>query len=139
MCIRDRYCLAEVKDDKIGVESYEDWGKDSVEFFIDENMSKSSPYDDDDAQYRTSADGVETHGESTDGDKYTSKTTKVDGGYIVEARIKLKAAAGKKIGFDLQVNNDPGNGSRGSIAKWNDATNSTWEDMSGIGVLEFAK
>ena len=62
--------------------------------------------------------------------------TKVDGGYIVEASIKLKTEAGKKIGFDAQVNNDPGTGSRGSIAKWNDATNDTFESLAGVGVLE---
>lgn len=130
------YCLAEVKDDKIGVESSEGWGQDSVEFFIDENMSKASAYDDDDAQYRTTADGVESFGPSTDEDKYVSKVTKVEGGYIVEASIKLETEAGKKIGFDAQVNNDPGVGSRGSIAKWNDATNNTFESLAGVGVLE---
>ena len=139
-CLWDKdhlYCLAEVKDDKISVASSDDWDQDSVEFFIDENMSKKSSYDDDDAQYRTTAEGVETHGSSTNGDSYNSKVTKVDGGYIVEASIKLKTEAGKKIGFDAQVNNDPGTGSRGSIAKWNDATNDTFESLAGVGVLEF--
>jgi hypothetical protein len=133
------YCLAEVKDDNIGTESFDDWAQDSVEFFVDENMSKSSPYDDDDAQYRTSAEGSETCGASTNSENYTSKVTKVDGGYIVEACIKMKTEAGKKIGFDAQINNDPGTGFRGSIAKWNDATNNTWESMSDIGVLELVK
>ncbi len=133
------YCLAEVKDDNIATESIEDWAQDSVEFFVDQNNSKTTPYDEDDAQYRTSANGSETYGESTDGDNYMSRVTKVDGGYIVEARIRMKTEAGKKIGFDVQVNNDPGTGLRGSIAKWNDATNDTWEDMDGVGVLEFVK
>ena len=133
------YCLAEVKDDKIATESFEEWAQDSVEFFVDENLSKSGPYDSDDAQYRTSANGKESTGASNNGENYTSKVTKVDGGYIVEACIKMKTEAGKKIGFDIQVNNDPGTGYRGSIAKWNDASNDTWEDLSGIGELELAK
>ena len=133
------YCLAEVKDDKISTESFDEWAQDSVEFFVDANNSKTGPYDEDDAQYRTSAEGSNTFGASTNGDNYTSKVTKVDGGYIVEACIKLKTEAGKKIGFDVQVNNDPGTGFRGSIAKWNDATNNTWENMAGIGELELAK
>jgi len=69
-CLWDKdhlYCLAEVKDDKISVASSDDWDQDSVEFFIDENMSKKSSYDDDDAQYRTTAEGVETHGSSRSG------------------------------------------------------------------------
>ncbi len=133
------YCLAEVKDDNISGEAYEDWDQDSVEFFIDENMAKSGSYDDDDAQYRTTAAGVESCGESSNGDNYTSKVSKVDGGYIVEASIKLKTKAGKKIGFDAQVNNDPGSGSRGSIAKWNDTTNETYQSLDDIGVLELVK
>jgi endo-1,4-beta-xylanase len=133
------YCLAEVKDDKIGVEGYEEWEQDSVEFFVDPNMSKADYYDDDDAQYRTSIEGVESCGSSSSEDNYKSKVTKVDGGYIVEAAIKLKAEAGKKIGFDAQVNNDPGTGFRGSIAKWNDVTNNTYESLADVGVLELVK
>ena len=124
------YCLAEVKDDKISTGSSDDWAQDSVEFFVDGNLSKSSTYDDDDAQYRTSADGNQTGGPTSDTENYTSKVVKVDGGYIVEACIKMDTQAGKKIGFDVQVNNDPGTGTRASIAKWNDATNNTWESMS---------
>jgi len=130
------YCLAEVKDEKISVAASDDWEQDSVEFFVDENMSKANSYDDDDAQYRTTADGVESFGSSTSSDSYKSKVTKVDGGYIVEASIKLNTESRKKIGFDAQVNNDPGTGSRGSIAKWNDATNDTFESLAGVGVLE---
>lgn len=133
------YCLAEVKDDKVATDSFDDWAQDSVEFFVDGNLSKSSTYDDDDAQFRTSAEGRETVGPTTDSEKYTSKVVKVDGGYLVEACIKLKTESGMKIGFDIQVNNDPGTGSRGSIAKWNDATNGTWESMSGAGELELVK
>lgn len=132
------YCLAEVKDSNVATDSFDDWAQDSVEFFVDGNLSKSS-YDDDDAQYRTSAAGSETVGASTKSESYTSKVTKVEGGYIVEACIKMDTAAGKKIGFDVQVNNDPGTGFRGSITKWNDATNNTWENMAGVGELELAK
>jgi len=133
------YCLFEVKDDKISTESFDDHAQDSIEIFVDANNSKAGTYDDDDAQYRTSAKGTETVGSTSDSDNYTSKVTKVDGGYIVEACIKMKTEAGKTIGFEAQVNNDPGTGFRGSIAKWNDASNSTWESMTGIGELELAK
>ncbi len=133
------YCLAEVKDEKIATASFDEWAQDSVEFFVDGNLSKAGLYDDDDAQYRTNADGDETCGPSSNSDNYTSKATKVDGGYIVEACIKLKTKAGAKIGFDAQINNDPGTGFRGSIAKWNDDTNNTWESMSGVGELELVK
>ena len=132
------YCLAEVKDDNIAVDSGNEWEQDSVEFFVDGNLSRGR-YDEDDAQYRSNAMGKQTAGPTSSVDKYTSKVTKVDGGYIVEACIKLDTEEGKKIGFDVQVNNDPGTGSRGSITKWSDATNDTWENMSGVGELELAK
>ncbi|QEG25082.1 family 16 glycoside hydrolase [Mariniblastus fucicola] len=133
------YCLAEVTDEKVATASFDEWAQDSVEFFVDENLSKTGPYDDDDAQYRTNAAGDETVGASTDAKSYTSKVSKTDDGYIVEACINLKTEAGKKIGFDVQVNNDPGTGFRGSITKWNDATNNTWENLSGVGELELVK
>lgn len=133
------YVLAEVQDDKISIASSDDWAQDSVEFFVNPNMSKNGSYDDDDAQYRTNAEGANTCGAKNSLDNYTAKATKVAGGYIVEACIKMDTAAGKKIGFDVQVNNDPGNGMRGSTAKWSDPTNASWESLDGAGVLELVE
>ncbi|WP_370875848.1 sugar-binding protein [Caldalkalibacillus uzonensis] len=48
----------------------------------------------------------------------------VEGGYIVEAAIRLDAIQpeeGTVIGFDFQVNDDAdGNGVRDAVATWND-------------------
>jgi hypothetical protein len=130
------YCLAEVTDDNVTTEAYEDWAKDSIEFFVDGDMDRASSYGDADGQYRTNAAGEMTGGSSTNLENYKSAVKKTETGYIVEACIKLNAEAGKKIGFDVQVNNDPGSGGRESTAKWNDPTNNTWEDLSAIGTLE---
>jgi hypothetical protein len=130
------YCLAVVKDSEIGSSGSEPYECDSVEIFVDGNMSMAASYDADDAQYRTGADGEESGGSSTEMGNYKSVVTKTDDGYIVEAQIKLATEAGKKIGFDVQVNNDAGGGMRQSTMKWNDPSNETWQDMSDLGVLE---
>ena len=130
------YCLAEVKDSKISVAAGEDWDCDSVEFFIDGDMARATSYDSDDAQYRTNAEGNVSAGESTNLDNYKSVVAKTKNGYIVEACINLETAAGTKIGFDVQVNDDPGEGRRMTIMKWNDSTNDTWQNLSKAGTLQ---
>ena len=133
------YCLAEVRDSKISTAGGDAWQRDSVEFFIDGNLSRGETYDADDAQYRTDADGETSFGESTDSENYKSAVTRTKDGYIVEACIKLKTGEGKKIGFDVQVNNDAGQGIRQSLMKWNDPTNDSYFDVSGLGVLEMVR
>ena len=129
------YCLAVVKDAKIHTSNENSWEKDSVEFFVDGNLARATSYDSDDAQYRTDATGTKTVGESNDISNYTSAVTQTKDGYIVEARIKIATAPGKKIGFDAQINNDAGGGYRQSTMKWNEATDKSWEDASGVGTL----
>jgi len=130
------YVLAEVSDLKISVDNADPWETDSIEIFVDGNLSKGGSYDDDDGQYRTDAKGNETVGSNDDIENYKSAVTKVDGGYVVEARIKMDTKAGKKIGFDLQVNNDAGGGWRQSTMKWNDPSNETYQSIQAIGELE---
>ena len=130
------YCLAEVTDPKVGGENAEPWESDSVEFFVDGNLSQATSYDGDDGQYRTTADGSISVGSSNDEADYQSKVTKTKTGYIVESCIKMDTKADQRIGFDAQVNNDAGEGRRQSTMKWNDWTNETYQDLSGIGVLK---
>ncbi len=133
------YCLAEVTDDAISSEAGDEWDRDGVEFFVDRNFARTSTYDDDDAQYRTEPDGNESTGSENDLSTYKSAVTKTDKGYIVEVCIDLKGKVGKKIGFDVQVNNDPGDGRRMSAMKWNDSSNDTYFDMSNAGTLEMVE
>ncbi|MFK7765678.1 MAG: family 16 glycoside hydrolase [Mariniblastus sp.] len=134
------YCLAEVTDQKIATDADEDWQKDSVEFFVDANLSRSDTYDADDGQYRTDAAGGVSCGDNNDLSNYKSAVTKTETGYIVEACIKLNTRdglkAGSKIGFDAQVNNDTGTGQRSSTTKWNDDSNQSFENLSDAGTLE---
>ena len=135
------YCLAVVKDSNLQAGGDQDWQHDSVEWFVDAGLDRQTTYDDNDAQYRTNCDGDISMGENANEDNYESKVTKTDGGYIVEAKIKMSPKmspkAGGQIGFDVQVNNDTGDGTRSSAAKWNDPTNDSYQDPTGFGVLEF--
>ena len=133
------YCLAEVTDDAISSLAGDEWDRDGVEFFLDRNFARTSTYDDDDAQYRTEPDGNESSGSENDLSTYKSVVTKTEKGYMVEVCIDLKGKVGKKIGFDVQVNNDPGDGRRMSAMKWNDASNDTYFDMSNAGTLEMVE
>ena len=46
--------------------------------------------------------------------------------------------AGDIIGFDMQVNNDEdGNGSRDSVAIWNDTSGQSFQSTSSYGLLKF--
>ncbi|MDG1874951.1 MAG: DUF1080 domain-containing protein [Mariniblastus sp.] len=132
------YCLAKVSDSKISGTSDEPWECDSVEFFVDGNLSRGA-YDEDDAQYRTGADGLITVGATNYKADYKSVVTQVEGGYIVESRINIETELGKKIGFDVQVNNDAGGGYRVSTMKWNDASNESYQNASELGVLEMVE
>ena len=133
------YCLAEVTDAKLSGTGGDEWDRDGVEFFIDENLARATSYDADDAQYRTEPDGNQSAGVSSNLENYSSAATKTDTGYIIEACIKLETKPGKKIGFDAQVNNDPGEGRRMSTMKWNDATNESFQNTSGLGTLEMVE
>lgn len=136
------YILAVVKDAVLGVDADEDWQQDSVEFFIDENMARSTTYDGDDGQYRVNCEGNITFGQvAKEAIQASVKKTKT--GYVVEAAIELNsitAKKGNKIGFDLQVNDDTDDsGNRGAIMKWSDDTNESYQDTSRFGTLVFAE
>lgn len=134
------YILAVVEDAVLSADADEDWQQDSVEFFIDENMARSTVYDGDDSQYRVNCEGNVSFGQVAQ-EAITASVKKTKTGYVVEAAIELtsvKAAKGTKIGFDVQVNDDTdGSGTRGAIMKWSDDTNESYQDVSRLGTLVF--
>ena len=134
------YVLAVVKDDAISATGDEDWQQDSVEIFIDQNMARGTSYDDDDGQYRVNCEGNISYGQVPK-EAMKAMAKKTETGYIVEAAIELtaiKAEKGNKIGFDVQINDDVDNsGVRSAIMKWNDDTNDSYQDVSGLGTLVF--
>ncbi|MNI48442.1 Endo-1,4-beta-xylanase A precursor [compost metagenome] len=136
--------LVEVDDPVLSATNTQTHLQDSVELFIDENNHKSSLYENDDAQIRFNyLNQISSRGTFLR-DQLQSVTKTVYGadnnvlGYRVEAAIrwnKIIPEAGHVMGFDVQVNDDPGIGTRNSVAMWNNLTDSGWVDTSGFGVI----
>lgn len=138
------YVLVEVDDPLLSATNPQPYLQDSVELFIDENNHKTNSFESDDAQIRFSClNQISTVG-SLLRDQLQSVTKTVYGasnevlGCRVEAAVKwnmIAPKAGHVLGFDVQVNDDPGIGTRNSIAKWNNLTDTGWMDTSGFGMI----
>ncbi|WP_139083906.1 endo-1,4-beta-xylanase [Paenibacillus sp. HGF5] len=137
------YVYAMVSDSLLSDASPNVWEQDSVEIFVDQNNGKTDAYQEDDGQYRMSFNNLRSFGGYAGEDNFTSAAKVIDGGYVVEAAIrldKIKPEKGTVIGFDLQVNNDEdGQGTRDSVAIWSDPSGQSYQNTSRFGVLEFTK
>lgn len=133
------YALWQVKDANLSAEAIDSWAQDSVEFFLDENRKRTTWYESDDAQYRVNYEGtLSGQGTGFDQSNLKAATSKTKNGYVVEMSIKIQGAkleSGRKLGVELQVNDDPGTGERGAVAKWNHTEDDSWEDTSSFGTL----
>ncbi|MCU0721147.1 MAG: hypothetical protein MUC83_15660, partial [Pirellula sp.] len=126
------YALLQVKDSKLSDASSNDYEQDSIELFVDELNQKAGSYQEDDAQYRVSYKGkISGGGNGYSENKIKAVAKEVEGGYLVELSIKLdhaKKEVGSKLGIELQVNDDPGRGSRAGVSKWNHEENDSYLD-----------
>ena len=130
------YLLFRVHDAHLSTVHGEPWQRDSVEVFLDENHAATTSYQNDDLQYRVTAAGDVSGGR--EGMAAQSRIGALEGGYVVELAIgwrTVKPQAGLTVGFEAQVNDDPGSGGRRAIMKWCDATDRAWQDTSRFGVL----
>ena len=132
------YVLVEVTNnatlDKSSANAHE---QDSVEVFLDQKNAKSPTYEAGVGQYRVNFDNETSFNPSGVGEDVVSATKVTGTNYIVELSIPLSEinqAAEMQIGFDVQIN-DGENGSRRSVAIWNDTTGQGWQDPSVFGVL----
>ena len=134
------YALWQVKDKNLSASAADDWAQDSVELFLDENNKKTPYYQFDDAQYRVNFEGkLSGQGEGFFAESLKAAAKKTKKGYTVEMAIKVNETplkAGDKLGLELQINDDPGDGLRGAVAKWNHIEDDSWEDTSNFGTLE---
>lgn len=139
---KNLYVFAEVFDSKLNKDAKQQpWEVDSIEFFIDENNSKGTYYDGDDAQYRVDIDNIRSGGSGAQLDLFTqSAVVKTDKGYIVEAAIPLRrdAKEGQVIGFDSQVNDDTGAGKREGIVGWSQTNEDAFANPSVFGTMTLA-
>ncbi|HOT90185.1 MAG TPA: endo-1,4-beta-xylanase [Anaerolineae bacterium] len=145
------YVYAVVSDSLLSKASTNPWEEDSIEVFVDQNNAKTTSYEPDDGQYRVNFDNEQSFGGMASTATFTSatfiipadQTLLMEGAYIVEAAITLTQVMpqpGVFIGFDFQVNDDAdGNGTRDSVAIWNDPTGESWRNTSRLGVLQFVE
>lgn len=133
------YVLWQVKDSELFANAKDDWEQDSVELFVDQNHEKTRWYGEDDAQYRSDFKGaISGHGTGFKMESVQAATAKTDDGYVVEMAVKIakdKLKPGTKLGLELQVNQNIGDGKRAGITKWHHAENDSWEDTSNFGTL----
>ncbi|WP_375143026.1 sugar-binding protein [Paenibacillus sp. D2_2] len=131
------YVLIQVSDSELDKTSANAWEQDSIEVFVDENNAKTFVYQDDDGQYRVNFDNETSFNPASVATGFKSATKVSGANYTVEMKIPFKMitpANNTKIGFDTQIN-DAKNGSRQSVAAWNDTTGNGYQDTSVFGVL----
>jgi endo-1,4-beta-xylanase len=132
------YALWHVKDSKLAGDGSGPHENDSIELFVDELNQKAGDYQEDDAQYRVSFDGKLSGGDTFSEDKVKAIAKKTDDGYLVEMSVKLshaKREAGTRLGLELQVNDNTGNGTRSAVAKWNHNENDSYLSTSDFGTV----
>jgi len=142
------YMLVDVTDDSLKNDSDSDlWYQDDcVEVFIDADNSKSSDYDEDDAQYHFDWDRTNPtmdrfeHG-SLNGVEFAMVTT--EKGYRTEIKfpwsaLGTKPSAGAKIGLDVHVNDDDDGGDRDSKLTWRGKEDNAWQNPGVLGTAELA-
>lgn len=133
------YVLAEVTDPKLSKESVNVYEQDTIEIFLDENNNKTTAYQSDDIQCRVNFDNEKSVTDGLSIDNFISATSITDTGYIVEFAIPSTMGGftnNQVVGFDAQVNDDDGSGSRTSISNWNDLTGLGYTNTSNYGLLK---
>ncbi|GIO36670.1 hypothetical protein J41TS12_15310 [Paenibacillus antibioticophila] len=131
------YVLLQVNDAQLDKTNANAWEQDSVEIFLDENNARTTFYQTDDGQYRVNFDNEVSFNPESLSEGFVSATRINGSSYTVEAKLPFKTvspANQMKIGFDVQIN-DAKDGSRQSVAAWNDTTGNGYQDTSVYGVL----
>ncbi|MDC3415813.1 endo-1,4-beta-xylanase [Aquibacillus salsiterrae] len=131
------YVLVNVSDSQLDKTNTNAWEQDSVEVFLDQNNGKTSSYQGDDGQYRVNFDNETSFNPTSIAEGFESATSVSGTNYTVEMKIPLSDVSpknGSTLGFDVQIN-DAKDGSRQSVATWNDPTGSAYQDTSVFGEL----
>lgn len=131
------YVLVQVSDAQLDKSNTNVWEQDSVEVFLDENLGRTTFYQDDDGQFRVNYDNEASFSPADISAGFVSATKVAGTSYTLEMKIpfkKITPAGGTKVGFDTQIN-DAKSGVRQSVAAWNDTTGNGYQDTSVYGIL----
>lgn len=136
------YVWASVTDSLLTKRSANTYEQDSIELFVDSNNGKTDAYESDDGQYRINYDNEASFNPASLEGTMISATRITSDGYVVEAAIDWRGAEvepGTIIGFDVQANNDEDdNGTRDSVAVWNDETGQSYRSTASYGLLQLS-
>jgi enterochelin esterase-like enzyme len=119
----------------MSVQSGTPYMQDSFEIFLDESNDKTQEYGVDDLHFRVNYENLHSV-DTGDSERFYSITKKEADGYVVEARVALKAkpANEKVLGIELQINDSKGTDRLGTINVY-DSTGSAWNDTSKFGEI----
>jgi endo-1,4-beta-xylanase len=130
------YVLGTVTDADLDGSATSPWERDSIEVFISPGNERAGNYLSDDGQYRIGFDNAISVAGGAEVSKadVQSVATAIDGGYRIEAAIAVSGlAAGRFLGFDLQVN-DASGGARVAVHTWQDETGDSYRDTRNWGM-----
>lgn len=135
------YLLATITDDDPVVDSAQFYDDDTVEIYLDGNLSGGGSYDGtDDYQllFRVDAAILAGYYSVPNVSGMLCAAADAPAGYVLEMaipwdRIGQSPTNGLSIGFDIAVNDDDDGGSRDSKLSWNSATDVQWSTPSSFG------
>jgi Carbohydrate family 9 binding domain-like len=137
------YVFVEVSDDTVETSrSQSPWNDDSVEVYVDGGNEKAAAYDGNDTQFVFSVNKKSFASTKERLDGVDQKFVLGDKGYTAEIKIPWAnvgvtgVAAGKKIGFEVELNDDDDGVDRDGKLAWNADKDQCWTDPSYFGVLE---
>ncbi len=139
------YVWVNVQDDRLVKDSSKPWADDSVEIYIDADGSRKSSYDghnDFQLTYRVNDRklSVSSNSASQHIQGVKQKIIKQKNGYQLATTIpwkalKVKPFAGKKVGFEVQVNDDDTGNNRDAKLSWNANSDAAWKNPQMFGQL----
>ncbi|CAA6814812.1 MAG: cellulose-binding domain protein [uncultured Thiotrichaceae bacterium] len=139
------YVWVNVQDDRHIKDSSKPWADDSVEIYIDADASRSATYDgknDFQLTYRMHDKQLSVGGNSASRNMRGVKqemVKKADGYHLKTAipwqALNVKPAAGRRVGFDVQINDDDTGNSRDAKLSWNANVDKAWKNPQMFGQL----
>ncbi len=139
------YVWVNVQDDRQVKDSAKPWADDSVEIYIDADGSRKPTYDGKDdfhLTYRMNDKQLSVSSNSAHHQMQSVKRKMVrkPGGYELETVIpwktlNIKPVAGRKLGFDVQINDDDTGRSRDAKLAWNANSDTAWKNPQMFGQL----
>lgn len=144
------YVLVDVKDYAISYTNQSaGYYRDSVEVVLDERNEREGlwvPHNETCGQWRVGAKPDDLTGSGSGFNKgfsnFKGKSGTTENGYFVEMAVpfnELAPQVGSKIGFEIQINDDNGSGTRTGIVCWNSPLGESWQYTDVLGIVTFIK